>query len=64
MRVPEAERILMGQVLTDALIEKAVSVAIDACRPIDDIRASAEYRRHAVGVLVRRLVGQAWQNIC
>lgn len=64
MRVPEAERILMGEVLTDAVMEKAASIAAQACRPIDDIRASAEYRRHAVGVLVRRLVGQAWQSIC
>jgi CO/xanthine dehydrogenase FAD-binding subunit len=64
MRVPESERILMGEALTDATVEKAASMARDACRPIDDIRASAEYRRHAVGVLVRRLVIQAWERIC
>ena len=64
MRVPESERILMGEALTDAVVAKAASIAEGACRPIDDIRASADYRRHVVGVLVRRLVAQAWERIC
>ncbi|MFO0997774.1 MAG: xanthine dehydrogenase family protein subunit M [Alphaproteobacteria bacterium] len=63
MRVPEAERILVGAALTDAVLAKAASLAQEACRPIDDIRASAEYRRHAVGVLVRRLVAEAWERV-
>ena len=62
-RAREAETILEGQVLTPALIETTAKAAAAAARPIDDIRASAAYRRHGVHVLVRRLVGQAWKKL-
>lgn len=64
MRVRDAEQALVGEALTDATVAQAATLAERACRPIDDIRASAEYRRHAVGILVRRLVTQAWQRVC
>jgi CO/xanthine dehydrogenase FAD-binding subunit len=62
-RAREAEAILEGQILTPALIESAAKAATAAARPIDDIRASAAYRRHGVHVLVRRLIGQAWEKL-
>ena len=33
-----------------------------AARPIDDVRGTATYRAHAVGVLARRSLGWAWDE--
>lgn len=59
VRVPEAEAILLGQVVNDKLIEEAGQAAMEACRPISDVRGSAEYRRDMVGVLVQRAIRQS-----
>lgn len=40
--------------INDTLIEKAVQLARAAAKPISDMRGTAEYRKHLVGVLVRR----------
>jgi carbon-monoxide dehydrogenase medium subunit len=61
MRALEAERMLQGETLTPDLIEAAARQAAEAASPIDDVRASGEYRRHSVHVLTRRLLTQAWQ---
>lgn len=53
-RAPEAESMLIGQKLTEELIEKvAKAAAEDDCKPISDIRASAGYRREMVRVNLR-----------
>jgi len=62
-RVKEAEAVLEGKALTPALIDEAAAAAADTCTPIDDIRASAGYRRHTVEALTRRLVTQAWDRL-
>ena len=36
-------------------------VAADAS-PIDDVRGTAAYRRHALSVLARRTLGWAWHD--
>jgi len=59
MRAREAEAILEGEAPSDALFEQAGAAAAAACSPIDDIRASADYRRHTVHALVRRLAREA-----
>jgi CO/xanthine dehydrogenase FAD-binding subunit len=62
VRAPDAEAILMGQELTDAVIERAAASAAAASRPIDDVRGSAEYRRAMVEVLAARALSIAWRR--
>ena len=62
-RAIAAETLLTGHTLTPALIEEAAGRAVDEVDPIDDIRASAGYRRHTVHALTRRLVTQAWDRL-
>lgn len=62
-RAETAERLLEGQAVTGKLIEQAAACAAGESAPIDDIRATAEYRRHSVQVLTRRLLTRASQEI-
>jgi aerobic carbon-monoxide dehydrogenase medium subunit len=55
----EASNALTGKMLDDANIEKAAQAAIAASSPIDDMRGTAEFRRHVVGVLTRRTIAKA-----
>ena len=62
-RARKAEQLLEGRALTPALIDEAAATAAAASSPIDDVRASAEYRLHTVEALTRRLVAQAWDRL-
>lgn len=56
IRALDAESVLRGQTLTPARIRAAAKAAAAECRPIDDIRATADYRRAMVErLLVYRL---------
>ncbi len=50
----EAEASLVGQELSDEVIARAAELAQEAAKPIDDIRASADYRREMVRVFTTR----------
>ena len=53
-RALNAEALLLGQKLTDELIEQAAEIASQQdCAPITDMRASREYRMELVRVLTR-----------
>ena len=52
----EAGAALVGKRLDSAAIENAARAAIAASSPIDDMRGTAEFRRHIVGVLTRRVL--------
>ena len=58
-RAQAAEAHLQGKEIGEAEIEAAAAAAADGARPIDDVRASAAYRRKMCGVLVRRLLKKA-----
>jgi len=62
LRAKEAEKKLLGQNLTDELIEQCSQLAGDESKPIDDHRASAHYRKAMVSVLVKRAIHQAISN--
>jgi len=59
MRAPKAEALLVGQHPSDDAIERAARSCSEEARPIDDLRASAGYRRHIVGVLARKMLRDA-----
>ena len=58
MRAPEAETLLLGNELSERTIIAAAAAAAAEVSPIDDFRASADYRRQMVEVLVRRGLGE------
>ncbi len=59
IRATEAEELLAGKSLTDAILAEAGEAAAAACSPISDLRCSAEHRREMVDVLTRRTVREA-----
>ena len=59
IRARRAEDIIKGQKLSDEVIEEAARIAATECRPIDDHRASAQYRCTMVEVLTRHAIQQA-----
>ncbi len=66
IRCPDAELLAIAEVdwerrhIPPEIATRAGHLAAEASRPIDDHRSSAEYRRHAVGVMVTRLLTRAF----
>jgi CO/xanthine dehydrogenase FAD-binding subunit len=51
-----------GGALTDDVAREFGELVAAAAQPIDDVRGSAAYRRHALAVLARRTLSWAWQD--
>ena len=54
LRAYSAEEMLAGQTLTPELVEAAAQEAQRLATPIDDVRATGEYRKSVVAVLTQR----------
>jgi carbon-monoxide dehydrogenase medium subunit len=59
MRAKQAEAVLRGKRITDALLKEAGEAASAEAEPISDIYASEEYRRELIRVLVKRVGKEA-----
>jgi CO/xanthine dehydrogenase FAD-binding subunit len=62
VRATEAEEILRGKALDSELLKRAAGAAAASARPIDDVRASADYRSAMVPVIVRRALTRAFDR--
>ena len=61
-RADAAEAMLMGEALTPALRDAAIEAVRASVTPNTDLHASADYRRHLVGVLAGRALEAAWRR--
>jgi len=58
-----AREALIGRPPTEEVFEGAAAAGAAACTPISDQRGSAEYKRHAAGVLAARALSRAAERI-
>jgi CO/xanthine dehydrogenase FAD-binding subunit len=68
-QAPEAEQYLAealpwdaGGPVPESVVRRFGELVADAAAPIDDVRGSAAYRRHALGVMARRTLTWAWDD--
>ncbi|MCL2336416.1 MAG: xanthine dehydrogenase family protein subunit M [Firmicutes bacterium] len=59
MRATQAEAAITGQTVSDDLLEAVGVCAAKECKPISDMRGSAEYRRDMVRVFTKRALRKA-----
>ncbi|NEV91087.1 xanthine dehydrogenase family protein subunit M [Streptomyces tendae] len=51
-----------GKIVTPSAVKRFADLCSAACDPIDDVRGTADYRRHAVGVMARRTLTWTWES--
>lgn len=67
-RALAAEEFLAAELDWEARLDPAVlgrfgELAAEAAEPIDDVRGTADYRRHAIAVMARRTLTWAWNEL-
>jgi CO/xanthine dehydrogenase FAD-binding subunit len=63
LRAKATEQELLGMEIGDAFFTAAASGVAQEATPIDDVRASADYRHRVIGVLARRALGLCLDRI-
>jgi len=63
LEVKEVETLLGSTPITSQLLETAAQTAMDACTPIDDVRASARYRKLMVRNISRKVLDDVWSAL-
>jgi CO/xanthine dehydrogenase FAD-binding subunit len=61
-RVSEAEALLVGARLDEDVADNVIAAVREEAQPDTDLHASADYRRHLVGVLARKALLAAWRR--
>jgi CO/xanthine dehydrogenase FAD-binding subunit len=51
-----------GKIIPPAVARQFAELVSATANPIDDVRGSASYRRHALGVMARRTLGWTWDE--
>ncbi|MFG2680938.1 FAD binding domain-containing protein [Streptomyces sp. NPDC048392] len=51
-----------GKIITPSAVKRFADLCSAACDPVDDVRGTASYRRHAVGVMARRTLTWTWES--
>jgi len=59
VRARQAEAALEGQPASEETFARAADLAAGECRPISDVRGSAQFRRHIVRVTTERMLKEA-----
>ncbi len=69
LRAPDAETFIEGELdwenrkpPSESAARRFGELVAAAAKPIDDIRGTADYRRHALGVMARRCLTWAWAS--
>lgn len=73
LRAAQAEAFLAGELagnglwtsrapLPESLVRRFGTLVAEAASPIDDLRGTAAYRRHALSVIARRTLSWAWEE--
>jgi len=61
MRCPDGEKLLVGEAPDEGVLSRAAEACAAIAKPIDDVRASAAYRRAVLPVLVKRVLARSAQ---
>lgn len=63
LRATDAENMLMGQTLSEDLLNKVVDAVTAICNPAEDLRGDAEYKTAMAGVMTKRALLDAASQI-